>query len=206
MSKSVSHVIIDNGHGAETPGKSSPDMSVREYAWTREVARRLARRLRSAGIAVSLLVPEECDVSLRQRVARANRQTARNGAAGRTLLVSLHVNASGALPAWRSACGWSVYVAPKASARSRRFASLLASEAAARGLKVRRQFSDKDYWQGNFAIIRDTKCPAVLSENLFMDNEADCRFLQSEEGIETVVSVHAAAIEAYCAWCGGDAD
>ena len=26
-------ILIDNGHGIETPGKRSPDGSFREYAW-----------------------------------------------------------------------------------------------------------------------------------------------------------------------------
>ena len=28
-------VLIDNGHGEETPGKRSPDGKFREYIWTR---------------------------------------------------------------------------------------------------------------------------------------------------------------------------
>ena len=35
-------VLIDNGHGAETPGKRSPDGRLREYAYTREIAIREA--------------------------------------------------------------------------------------------------------------------------------------------------------------------
>lgn len=31
-------VLLDNGHGAETPGKRSPDGRLREYAYTREIA------------------------------------------------------------------------------------------------------------------------------------------------------------------------
>ncbi len=35
-------VLIDNGHGAETPGKRSPDGRLLEYAYTREIAIRVA--------------------------------------------------------------------------------------------------------------------------------------------------------------------
>ena len=31
-------ILIDNGHGENTPGKRSPDGSLREYAYTREIA------------------------------------------------------------------------------------------------------------------------------------------------------------------------
>ena len=31
-------ILIDNGHGENTPGKRSPDGTFREYAYTREIA------------------------------------------------------------------------------------------------------------------------------------------------------------------------
>lgn len=31
-------ILIDNGHGRETPGKRSPDGTLREYAWNRLIA------------------------------------------------------------------------------------------------------------------------------------------------------------------------
>lgn len=66
-------VLIDNGHGAETPGKRSPDGRLREYAYTREIAIRVASRLQQTGIDAVRIVPEETDVPLAERVARANR-------------------------------------------------------------------------------------------------------------------------------------
>ena len=51
-------VILDNGHGRDTAGKRSPDGRLREYAYTREMARRIAQDLKRQGIDVSLLVPE----------------------------------------------------------------------------------------------------------------------------------------------------
>nr|DAT77575.1 MAG TPA: MurNAc-LAA [Caudoviricetes sp.] len=34
-------VILDNGHGVNTPGKSSPDGRLREYKYTREIVARI---------------------------------------------------------------------------------------------------------------------------------------------------------------------
>lgn len=65
-------VILDNGHGRDTAGKRSPDGRLREYAYTREMARRIAQDLKRQGIDVSLLVPEDTDVPLKERVERAN--------------------------------------------------------------------------------------------------------------------------------------
>lgn len=38
-------VLIDNGHGEETPGKRSPDGRLREYAYAREIANRVVSKL-----------------------------------------------------------------------------------------------------------------------------------------------------------------
>ena len=42
-------ILIDNGHGSNTLGKSSPDNRLREYAWAREIAVRLVDKLKSLG-------------------------------------------------------------------------------------------------------------------------------------------------------------
>jgi N-acetylmuramoyl-L-alanine amidase len=46
-------------------------------------------------------------------------------------------------------------------------------------------------------MCRDTKCPAVLTENLFQDNKKDVEFLLSEKGKETIVNLHVEGIINY---------
>lgn len=199
MNNNKKKIIIDNGHGAETLGKCSPDGRLKEYEWTRLIAVKLAEELHGRGIETHLLVPETRDVPLRERVARVNAICrATKGGASECVLVSLHVNASGIMPQWRMPNGWSAYVGLNASTRSKKLADMLAGNAGKEGLRVRRQFPDKGYWQQSFAIVRDTLCPAVLTENLFMDNESDCAFLLSEEGQRKIVALHADALEDYC--------
>ena len=111
-------ILIDNGHGAETPGKCSPDGRLREYAWTREIARRVCDKLKASGYNARLLVPELNDVSLRERVRRVNSVCAGAGS-DNVLLVSIHVNAAGT-GQWHNASGWTAWVAPNASQRSRK--------------------------------------------------------------------------------------
>ena len=65
-------VLIDNGHGEETPGKRSPDGKFREYIWTREIAAIIKSELIKRGYGAELLVPETKDISLVERVRRAN--------------------------------------------------------------------------------------------------------------------------------------
>ncbi len=45
--------------------------------------------------------------------------------------------------------------------------------------------------------FRHTSSPAVLTENLFMDNPADCAFLLSPEGQQTLVDLDVDSITSY---------
>lgn len=38
-------ILIDNGHGVNTPGKCSPDGVFREYKYTREIAAAVVKHL-----------------------------------------------------------------------------------------------------------------------------------------------------------------
>ena len=53
------------------------------------------------------------------------------------------------------------------------------------------------YVRQNLMICRETKCAAVLTENLFMDNAEDVEVLLSEEGKARLADVHVKAIKAY---------
>lgn len=188
-------VLIDNGHGAETPGKRSPDGRLREYAYTREIAERVVRRLRNAGIDALRIVPEETDVCLAERVARANRAYAECG--GEALLVSIHCNAAGDGSKWMSARGWSVFVDTAASAESRRLATEIAKAAKGKGVKVRQSSPDELYWSSSLYICKHTDCPAALVENFFQDNKEDVDFLLSEAGRRCVTDITAEGIMNY---------
>jgi len=99
-------VLIDNGHGEETPGKRSPDGMFREYAYNRLIARRLVTDLKDRGVDAELLVPEENDISLKERVQRVN-DCCREHGKSNVILVSIHVNAAGGDNRWHNARGWS---------------------------------------------------------------------------------------------------
>ena len=95
-------ILIANGHGLETPGKRSPDGRFREYAWTREIARRLVQELVQIGYDANLLVPEDADIPLRVRAMRTNTECVRYGQRN-VLLISIHVNAAGLGDRWYDA-------------------------------------------------------------------------------------------------------
>ena len=176
-------ILIDNGHGKETPGKCSPDGRLKEYAYTREIADRLVTGLQNEGIDAQRIVPGENDVALFERVRRVN-------AIGKdAILVSIHCNAMGSGAGWMPANGWSVFVGNNASMNSKRLARQLAQVALNRKVKVRRPSPQKLYWTANFYICQKTNCPAVLVENFFQDNKEDVEFLLSEEGKQCVTNM-----------------
>lgn len=185
-------VLIDNGHGQDTAGKRSPDGRLLEYAYAREIAQRLEAELKARGIDAVRITPEEHDVSLSERCRRANKY----GSKG-VLLVSIHCNAAGADGKWHDAHGWAAYVSKNASVNSKTLARCLIQAAKEQGLSVREYAHQVPYWTQNLAICRDTKCPAVLTENLFQDNMADVDYLLSEEGKQAIVALHVDGIMDY---------
>lgn len=178
-------VLIDNGHGIESKGKRSPDSSVIEYEYCRKIAKKVVEGLIKHDIDADLLVSENNDIPLIERVKRCNIFNPKE-----TILVSIHVNAAGNGKSWMNARGWSVYVSDNSSSRSKILSDYLAQSAYECGLKVRKQYGDRPYWTNNFYILKYSKCPAVLTENLFMDNKDDVKFLLSEEGFDKLVELH----------------
>ncbi len=65
-------ILIDNGHGLMTAGKRSPDGLFREPFYNREIASCVVSDLRDRGLDAELLVPEDEDIPLSERVRRVN--------------------------------------------------------------------------------------------------------------------------------------
>lgn len=187
-------VLIDNGHGSNTPGKRSPDGRLREYAYTREIASRLEMELRKNGIDAERIVKEEIDVPLAERCRRANEYKA-----SEAILVSIHCNAAGNGSDWMSARGWEAWTSV-GKTKADKLATCLYedTEHCLPGMKIRKDMTDGDPdKESGFYILKHTKCPAVLTENLFQDNREDVEFLLSEEGKRAIISLHVWGIMKY---------
>ena len=190
-------VLIDPGHGIDTPGKRSPDGKFREYLWNRQVADLLGARLVAMGIDASPVVTETNDIPLSTRVQRVNRICSKVGASN-VLLVSIHANAAGS-GEWMNAKGWSCYTS-KGNTESDRIAECLydAFEKEFPDRKIRKDLSDGDRdWEENFYVLAKSRCPAVLLENFFYDNPEECMFLLKEETKERIASAAALGIARY---------
>lgn len=189
------YVILDNGHGSDTPGKCSPDKRLYEWSWNRDIVSRISARLNELNIPNEILVTEDFDVPLSERVKRVNKMSLMAKKQGlEPILISIHINAAGN-SGWKSANGWSVWVSNNASIKSREFAQILYAEAEELGLKGNRSTPKERYWTSNFYILKNTNCPAVLTENMFQDNKDDVEFLLSEEGKNKITELHIEAIK-----------
>ena len=188
-------IFIDNGHGLMTAGKRSPDGQFREPFYNREIARRVVSNLRDRGLDAELLVPEDDDISLAERVRRINAACFLLGKQN-VILVSIHVNAAGNGSKWLNATGWSVYTC-KGQTASDMLAECLCQAAIKNfpGRRIRTDMSDGDMdWEEGFYILRKSLCVAVLTENFFMDSISDLEYLQSRAGKQAVVDTHVEGI------------
>ena len=189
-------IPIDNGHGKGNDN-GSPDGTLLEWQWCREAAALTVAGLKAVGIDARLLTPETWDVPISERVRRVNALCSLYGASN-VAVVSMHNNAAGFGKTWRDASGWLCCIDPNAGAGSRRLADLLAAEAMARGLKGNRKHGP--VVRKLLGITHNTRCAAVLTENMFQDNLGDCRWLLTEDGMAAIVAVH---VEAIRRWCDG---
>lgn len=179
-------VILDNGHGCDTPGKRSPvwadGSQLFEYEFNRDIVGRVASLMDRAGLPYVWLVPEMRDVPLSERCRRANEVNDR--CKGHSFLVSIHANAGGGT-------GIEVY-----TSRGETNADGIAfeifnqlDEEFGKEWPMRADWTDGDPdKEEDFFILSRTKCPAVLIELFFMDNEKDCRFILSGEGRQRCAS------------------
>lgn len=197
-------LLIDNGHGSNTPGKRSPlleDGRSRLFEWefTRRVAQRIVELAPQYDIKPVILVPEDDDVALSARATRANNYI-RNHPGEKCVLVSIHGNAAGNGSSWMSARGWEAWTTV-GKTNSDKLAECLYNAARKffpSDTKFRTDKSDGDQdKENNFTVIYKAACPAVLTENFFYDNQDDCRYMLSYEGIDAIARAHLAGTVYY---------
>lgn len=208
MSEKV--VILGTAHRLREPGKCSVDGRLKEAVYSREICSSLQAKLQDYGVKTfvdmtdmdlpkTMQTPSaklERNRELALRVNEVNSICDRYGKE-KCIYVSIHVNAAGSDGQWHNANGWQVCVSPVASNRSRMLAMALGLMADYHKLKVRRSNPDHLYWEQSLYVLNRTHCPAVLTENLFMDNEKDVEFLLSDEGRHTIERLHIEGIMGY---------
>lgn len=191
--------LLDAGHGGfidgvyQTNGKRSPvwpdGRQLFEGEFNRDIVKRIASMLSKENIEYFILTPEDADISLKDRVIRANNVNLAHN--GQTILLSIHANAGGGT-------GYEVWTS-KGETKSDKCAIIFynALKAEFPTMKGRADLGDGDVdKEEDFFILKFTAMPAVLSENFFMDTlNPDCELIMSEEGREKIARAHVNAIK-----------
>lgn len=194
-------ILLDPGHGGLINGKyvTAPAKmyahengpTIYEGVWNREIVQKLKYALATAGVEVIDVVNSQEDVPLKQRVETANRYAAAVGAKN-ALYISIHANAGGGK-------GFEVYTSkgetmsdPVAS----KFMEFMAEAFPERTARKDTTDGDADK-EANFYVLKNTICPAILTESFFMDNLEDAKEMLTYNGIEKVFQAHLKTIYAF---------
>lgn len=210
MSKQDYIIVLGTAHRMREPGKESPDKRLKECKYSREICDEVAVKLKSYGCKVQIdyepldlpktmqspSVKQERNNELAMRVNYVN-EICRQKDSKNVLYVSIHVNAIGTDCKWHDANGWQVCVSNNASQNSKKLAGYMCDSAKQYGLKVRQPSATQKYWPQSLYVLNNTKCPAVLTENLFQDNKKDVDFLLSDEGRHAIARLHVEGILKY---------
>lgn len=205
-------VILDAGHGCDTAGRRSPlwpdGRQLFEWELNRDLARRTKALLAADACDVHLLVPEADDLSLPMRLERAINLCVAHQSQGGTfcqrVLVSIHANAS---PGPTPARGWECF-AHGTKAGSRMLAAIFLRHALRLlpdDVPVRSAVGNLRAHPGgqaktaNFYMLKNPPCVTLLTENLFMNNPADCSLLLDDDGRQLLARLHADALREYLA-------
>ena len=82
MEKEKFHLIIDMGHGSNTPGKCAPDKSFYEWKFSRKVGKEVGARLAKMGYNVHYTWLEDRDLSCQYDAAQVTNQQGADVACG----------------------------------------------------------------------------------------------------------------------------
>ena len=176
--------IFDPGHGGlvdgkyQTAGKRSPKFSdgrvLFEGVNNRDNVIRIMKAFKENGLDCVDIVNSEYDVSLVERVKKANKLSKER----KCIYISIHSDANGDGVKWDQASGMSVFTS-EGQTKSDIFASIVIDslqENFLSTIKWRTNKTDGDEDQEeNFYVLKNTDCPAILCELGFHTNEAETK-------------------------------
>lgn len=172
LTKIMIKIFIDVGHGGSDPGASG--YGLKEKDLTLKISKKIAAILKSYNVDVKLSRTTDKTLSLTQRTAMANKW-------GADYLLSVHINAGGGT-------GYEDFIYNGAvSKKTAELRDVIHSEIVKELHTVRNRGKKK----ANFHMVRESKMPAMLSENLFIDTKADATLLGTDSYLDKIALGHA---------------
>lgn len=168
-------IIIDPGHGGHDPGAVANGL--REKDLTLDISKRIKKYLDNNYKVVKVLLTRTTDkyLTLSERANYANRNNA-------DYFMSVHINAG-------RGTGYESFIHSSNSSASNKAQNTVHSEAV-KAMAV----TDRGKKKANFAVLRLTKMPAILPENLFIDRKEDAAKLKQSKFLDQVAKGHAIGI------------
>ncbi|MCM3206374.1 N-acetylmuramoyl-L-alanine amidase [Paenibacillus illinoisensis] len=172
-------VWIDAGHGGKDPGAVANGIQEKDIAL--KISLGIKERLEEGYEDVQVLLSRSADVflELKDRTRKAN-------AAGADILVSIHCNAGGGKGGFES------FRYTSASQNSIKLQNVLH-----KAIVTKLGGIDRGKKKQNLHMVRESKMPAVLTENLFVDVAADSDRLKQAGVIDAIIDGHIQGIVTY---------
>jgi len=169
-------LVIDPGHGGKDPGAVSNGLKEKDL--TLDISNRVASKLSFYDVDVILTRTADRDLSLGERCSIANNHKA-------DYFCSIHINAGGGT-------GFESFVYTNPSTRTNNIRNIIHDRVA--DYYKNAGFMDRGKKRANFAVLRETNMPAVLLENLFIDNQKDAAQLKDDSFIDGLAGAIAAGL------------
>ena len=168
---------IDAGHGGEDPGAVGEKL--REKDLTLKIALYAEEFLENNyEVEVQMTRRNDVFVSLSERAKLANRFKS-------DLFVSIHINSA------INGTGFESFIYTDTEEQTFQFQKILHSEIE-EALAAEGSFKNRGLKRANYFVLRKTKMPAILTENLFIDLDAE--YLSSEAFLKNIGIAHARGI------------
>ncbi|MCY7617482.1 N-acetylmuramoyl-L-alanine amidase [Bacillus pumilus] len=173
-------IMLDPGHGGHDPGAA--ENGLKEKDLVLKIAKKTKAILEKGyGASVKLTRSTDVYVDLSQRARLANNW-------GADYFASIHINAAGGT-------GFETFRYDKLSASSGTGKQQkIVHDAIYR--KIKGKAGDRGTKSKNLAVIRETKMPAILTENLFIDRKEDAALLKQDSFLNLLAEGHAEGIAA----------
>lgn len=168
----MTKIFIDPGHGGSDPGAVGNGLIEKNI--TLQIARRINAILMNeyTGVTTRMSRTGDQTVSLSQRTNMAN-------AWGANYFLSIHINSGGGT-------GYEDYIYNgSVSAATRSYQTRMHTE-----IMKQVDFRDRGSKRANFHVLRESRMPAILTENGFIDNRTDANKLANSAYIERIARGH----------------
>jgi N-acetylmuramoyl-L-alanine amidase len=170
-------IFLDAGHGGKDSG--AVGMGLKEKDLTLSIVKKIGKLLGEyEDVKVLYTRTDDRFLELAERAELANKAKA-------DFFCSVHINAT------PSGTGFETYVYNEASSKSVAYQNVIHPEIYKQLGKVK----DRGKKRANYAVLRHSNMPAILTENLFIDNAADNQLLKQDSFIDKVAQGHVNGFE-----------